>query len=163
MAHKGVPANHLKVLLRVETDECILWPYAQDHMGYGLVWHDGKTQRVHRVALKIRIGEPTKKNKYALHTPLMCHNRLCLNYRHLRWGTPADNTKDSFIDGTFAIGERSGFSKISDEKRIIIALDNRKVKDIAIHYGVSESSVVVYRRKYRSLNNDNGLILKERI
>lgn len=32
--------------------------------------------------------------------PVICHNRGCVNPRHLRWGTRQDNIADRILDGT---------------------------------------------------------------
>jgi hypothetical protein len=76
-------------LLITETDDCLEWPGAKTAGGYGRL-NAGKTSTlVHVAALEIRTGE-RPPGMDAMHS---CHNRACMNYRHLSWGTRSQNIR----------------------------------------------------------------------
>lgn len=148
MTKKGEVAKYFNESVLIETDDCILWEYSVDANGYGFIWRNNKITRAHREALIVRVGQPPEGKPYALHAPLLCHNPSCFNYRHLRWGSGRENMRDSRIDGTLNTGENHGSSKISNEMRMRIALDERSLKSIMNEYGISKSSIYYYRRMY---------------
>lgn len=99
-------------LVALETDDCILWPFGTNPGGYGRLW-DLTTRRyrsTHILALERR--EPCPEGKQAAHGP--CHNRLCMNYRHLRWATRVENAADRLRDGTAPRGNRCGMAKLTE-------------------------------------------------
>lgn len=107
-------------LLTVETDDCILWPFATNSTGYGRVGIPStpgtprnRRALVHQLVLEKRVG-PRPDGMEAAHAPVICHNRTCMNYRHLRWATRAENVLDMLSDGTATRGERST-SKLTAE------------------------------------------------
>jgi hypothetical protein len=78
-----------------ETDDCVLWPFGTSD-GYGAMYASGFGPRLtHREAL-IRRSPPPFVGALALHGP--CHDPLCMNYRHLSWGTRTDNQEDRLRD-----------------------------------------------------------------
>lgn len=95
---RGAIQETFRRLTALETDDCIEWPYGANGFGYGLIRLHGRDHLVHRLALERRVPRPDDK-PHALHTPVICHNKRCLNYRHLRWGTDADNAQDRILDG----------------------------------------------------------------
>lgn len=81
-------------------DDCLEWPYARGTNGYGHVHVDGITTTAHRVVLTLHRGDPPDPTLEAVHAPIVCHNPGCVNPRHLRWATHAENMADTIIDGT---------------------------------------------------------------
>lgn len=71
-----------------DTDECIEWPFARRN-GYGVVKIDGRVLYVHRLVLAEISGVLGDEAMHA------CHNRPCVNPRHLSWGSRAANARDS--------------------------------------------------------------------
>lgn len=137
--------GELKRLAAIETDECVVWPYATaGQRGYGLTYAPGGEKRYcHREALLRRSSPPSPEKRYAIHGP--CNNPLCMNYRHLSWGTPSQNNLDRRRDGTAPLGEANGIARLTerDVKRI---RDRYKQGDIsqeqlASQYGVATMTV----------------------
>jgi hypothetical protein len=135
-------------MIEIETDDCVIWPYPGDN-GYGRIKFNGSRTYVHSMALKIRVGD-RPPGMDAAHGP--CHNRACINYRHLRWATRSENVNDMFRDGTVCRGERRPHSKLTEslvlEIRRRVALGEKSVP-LAHEYGVSETTVRDIARRRR--------------
>lgn len=123
-----------------DTDKCIIWRHYINNEGYGSVSYKGKDYPAHRFTLGLKTGH-VQRNKMALHKPVICHNRACVNPRHLYWGDHRDNHEDSVKDKTFKVGESSHASKITESQAIEILKDTRSFKQIAEEYGLSISNV----------------------
>jgi hypothetical protein len=96
-----VPERAIEVfdrLVQIETDECVIWPGNIDAHGYGRVHFGGGSRKTHQLALERRFGRPA--GLMACHRPGIGCQQLCMNYRHLYWGTNTDNMRDKIIDGT---------------------------------------------------------------
>jgi hypothetical protein len=74
-----------RFVLRGNGDECWLWTGAIDSKGYGSMGVDGRTDRAHRVSVRLATGKPIPVGMYVDH---MCMNRQCVNPAHLRVVTP---------------------------------------------------------------------------
>jgi len=98
MAKWGEPSAFLEQALAAESDECILWPFAQMTSGYGFfkVRGGGPFFLTNRYVCHQIYGPPPFKGARALHS---CDVRHCVNKRHLRWGTARDNIMDSIARG----------------------------------------------------------------
>lgn len=75
------------------TDECILWPFGKRGR-YGRVYVNGKTVSVHRYVCERTYGPCPPDKQHAAHR---CGVHLCINPRHVRWATCAENEADKFI------------------------------------------------------------------
>lgn len=125
-AEYGAAVATFEDLMRIETDDCVHWPYYRLPNGYGVfnMVADGVRRKVyvHREALRRRVGDPpTARERYASHLPIVCHNPSCMNYRHLRWATASQNALDRKLDGTEVCGERHHAS-------VLTAVDVRVIR-----------------------------------
>ena len=107
--------EHIPWLLSVIADpgdECILFPW-QPSQTHPKLMYEGRFQSVGLVTLELS-GSPRPPGLQACHDPDICNNGRCVNPRHLRWGTAADNAADRLIAGTNACGERDGNAKLTE-------------------------------------------------
>jgi len=145
----GAPVDFLRSVAK--TDQCIDWPYLVNEAGYGQVRLDGKMMNAHRAALIIHNGKPELEGAHAAHKPIKCHNRRCVNPRHLRWATPSENMRDRALDGTQARlhGTKHGAAKLTEADVVEIRRAKTPQRKLALEYGVSLSTI-------------NGIILGKR-
>lgn len=80
--------------------ECHLWRGTVGDAGYGQIKVCGRTENAPRVALFLATGEWPPADRLALHAPVICHTKTCVNVAHLRPGTHAENSADRVADGT---------------------------------------------------------------
>lgn len=121
-------------------DECLEWPYAKNK-GYGLVTANGALHPASRWMCTLAHGEPSDEALQAAHN---CGNRGCVNPRHLRWATPAENDSDKIIHGTHSRGEQNGFAKLTEADVIEIRRKAGSVstKELSAKFGVTQSRIL---------------------
>jgi len=90
------------------SDECLPWPFGRAVYRYGAA--DGRTAS--NLVCERAHGKPRKGRNHARHT---CDNTICVNPRHLLWGSHADNMHDAAVRGLmkkpWAIGKPRGTKK----------------------------------------------------
>ena len=91
----GVKEAWLRGAVANATDECALWPFVTGDQ-YGSLRVEGKRWLAHRLALVWATGE----NPTHLDAAHACHNRRCVNPKHLSWKTRRENALDRRRDGT---------------------------------------------------------------
>lgn len=135
----GKGLRFLKSLIeQSQPDRCIIWPFGCQSAGYGMVAVEGRQYTAHRWVLVLHTGQ-NPLDKDAAHGP--CHNRLCVNPKHLSWKTRSENNADMVRDGTDARGEKCSAAKLTEAKVLAIRADSRLQKEIALDYGVRQSQI----------------------
>lgn len=124
-------------------DECLLWPYGRHKDGRAMISKSWcSTGQSSRFMCELAHGAAPSSQHEAAHS---CGNGYggCVNPRHLRWATCAENKADMILHGTRMAGERHYRAKLTAENvRMIRAMKGHKSqREIAIHFGVSRGAV----------------------
>lgn len=144
-ARKGEAQEWLRSFLAYPpaTDECVLWPFSCNRAGregYPQIAIGRRPHRVSRIVLAELVGPPPHPQSQAAHAPVICHEPRCVNPRHLRWATPADNMADKLLDGTHNRGS-AGRAELTEVRALAIYHAGGTQAAIAKRYGVSRSTV----------------------
>lgn len=119
-------------------DACWVWGGGRTGKGYGQFRRGDKMYASHRVVLQWST-QREGKDLFATHGP--CHNKGCVNPKHLSWKTPKGNAADRTRDGTEHHGEGKAQSKLTEAQVLAIRSDTRSQRQIAVAYGIAPSNV----------------------
>ena len=125
-------------------DPCIVWPFARNVDGYGVLDHEGKQVPAHRLACELRHGKPLP-GQVARHGP--CNDRGCIS--HVSWGTTAENMADKRRDRTAPRGVNHHAAKLDEGKvrQILDMLDaGHSQQSVARHFGLATVRHIVSGR-----------------
>lgn len=134
---------------------CWEWQ-AFKNKGYGMFQYKGRPWLAHRVAylLEHRLSPEDMEGVVIRH---LCHNRACVNPKHLDEGTHQDNKDDAVLAGRHARGEKTGTARLSKEDILLIreAWANRELTqaEFAEEFNISQPHVsdIVNRRRWAHL------------
>ena len=107
-----------------KSNNCWTWQGTPDtNNGYGRFYLRTKNRNfaigAHRAAFYYTYGILFNKHIYICHK---CDNPICVNPKHLFSGTQKDNIQDAVLKGRIACGEKSGLSKLTEQKVLAIRL-----------------------------------------
>ncbi len=84
-----------KVEKGASPDGCWIWAGALDGVGYPQIYMSGRRGKASHASLVLD-GRPRPVGLNALHT---CDNPICVNPKHLWWGTQLENIRDAKSKG----------------------------------------------------------------
>jgi hypothetical protein len=125
---KSTNLHRLFELMKVETDDCVEWPFSVNGHGYPQVW-DGKKNRI---ASHIVVPD-VPEGMVRFHT---CDNKNCLNRRHILVKTQSENI-------AYATGK--GRTHTSPEEReLMFSLRREGISKLGIAKRLGRSWVCVH-------------------
>lgn len=126
-------------------DACITWPGRLDKDGYGVISVGGHN-RAHRLIYSLFVGQ-IPPGMGVLHS---CDNPRCVNPKHLRYGTPAENTQDRIVRNR---QKRNKLAKLKDSDVRLIR-GGMSCAEAMAQFGIRKSSYYAARRgeNYRYLD-----------
>jgi hypothetical protein len=113
ISQKDITRFWAKVDIRGE-DECWLWKFGKFPSGYGQFWIRNTSVYASRIAYCIENSlDPFEIEEWVLHS---CDVRPCCNPKHLRGGTPKENSCDREIRNRSnrSFGEEAPRSKLTE-------------------------------------------------
>lgn len=120
---QGDPMRFIEAVLAADAAHgCVTWPYATLPTGYGHLWVDGANILASRYVCERVNGKPPTPEHDAAHS---CGrgDHGCISPLHLSWKTRSENESDKIDHGTIVRGEKSHFSKLTEQNvRDILAL-----------------------------------------
>lgn len=119
-------------------DACLLWPYAVDINGYGIMKHEGKSTHVSRIVCEAVLGAPPSTQHEVAHR---CNTPACVSPDHLRWDTHKGNMADKLTAGTHNRGERHGMSKLTVAEVRSIRASSEQSSALAVRFGVARKTI----------------------
>lgn len=141
-ADRGAALEFLERVVCSDSDECILWPFnSSKRTGYGSLRFRGRNTTAHRAALILHTGIDAPGSVQAAHAPEICHNRLCVNPRHLRWATASENEQDKALDKTVRIGEELHNAVLTNAQADMIREIPGPAWAVALAFGVSQAVI----------------------
>lgn len=140
----GNALNTLLNLISQTTDQCILWPYASNKAGYGIICIEGKNRRASAVAWELTNGTRIPKGKEACHN---CDNPPCINPRHIFAGTHKENMQDSSSKRRMTHGEKHYHARITEDIVRMIRNSNKTSKELSEQLGLNPGHICVIRQR----------------
>jgi hypothetical protein len=127
--------------LSMKTDECIMWPFGT-MARRARIQIEGVDYNVSRLICEKVYGPPPTGSHEAAHSCGKGHLG-CINWKHLRWATHAENEADKFIHGTSIRGDNNGSAKLTEQDVIEIRkLANTMSKPaLARRFGVNSTTI----------------------
>ena len=142
IAPKGSSEAFIRAHTNFDADNCVLWPFRKNALGYGYAVVNGKQRRAHNWMCRIVHGDPPAGKPHCAHS---CGNPSCVNPKHLRWASGAENASDRYAHGTITYGSKSGRTKLTEDDVLAIRAAGNDLVHLARKFGVSKGCIVKIR------------------
>lgn len=123
-----------------DDDECLIWPFGASDHGRGQATLAGKHMSAPRAMCMLAHGKPPTERHHAAHSCGNGHSG-CINPKHLRWATPAENEADKMEHGTLRRGTEINTNKLGEDDVMAIRASAESGVALARRYGVTPSAV----------------------
>lgn len=146
-ARRGEALKAFRELIALETNDCVLWPFGIGSHGYGDLCHvfaDERKTNTHVASCALAHGD--RRRDKAVEVEHVCGVRLCINPRHLRWASSAENNRRKREHGTLLFGERHPIAKLTEKQIIEIRAATGPQWLIAERFGVHQTCISAVRR-----------------
>ncbi len=137
------------------SDDCLVWPFAINAFGYGILKAGTRTLVASRVMCAMAHGQPPTPDHEAAHS---CGNPQCVNPKHIRWATAKENHADKIGHGTNGAGEKSNFAKLRAGAMLAIRESDEPSAELARRFDVT-TRTVRHIRGGRTWNPEHALTL----
>lgn len=125
-------------------DDCWIWTGTLNAYGYGVIGSIGRQMKAHRLSYEMASG-PIPEGLLVLHSCPGGDNPKCVNPRHLRCGTIADNNRDREERTPVGKGAQSPSAKVTlaqcQELYELVVVQGWSRLAAADHGGVSRSLI----------------------
>lgn len=123
-------------------DWCLVWPFARDKHGRGMMGFNGQHYWAHRFMCRLVKGDPPTAEHTAAHSCGNGHGG-CINPHHLDWKTQAENLEDCREHGTMVRTHGGNVRRLMGEeiKAIKLARGFQTQCQLAAKFGISEGTV----------------------
>lgn len=95
---KGKGIAWIKANVNYAGDDCLIWPFARNNYGYGLVGINNKVEKASRIMCEFVHGPAPADKPQAAHNCGNGHGGCC-NPRHLEWKDNSENQIDRRLHG----------------------------------------------------------------
>lgn len=119
-------------------DDCLIWPYNRYRHGYAAGRRGGTHTTAHRLMCELAHGPAPSPQHDAAHS---CHNRGCVNPRHLRWATKIENQHDRIENDTHIRGRKNPNAKLSEADVLAIRSSIDTTRSLADRFSITPSTV----------------------
>ena len=123
------------------TNECWEWQGGVSTWGYGVINIKGKLRGAHLFSKEIAEGKQKPKSLDTCHT---CDNRICVNPKHLYWGTRQQNIDDAWARDRMPHGEDAPQAKLSESEVVQLREEyaaDASIPDLIEKYRIAESTI----------------------
>lgn len=128
-------------------NDCLIWPFDAMSKGQGLIrLSSGHNMVASRYMCVLAHGEPPTPEHEAAHNCGKGHLG-CVNPKHLRWATRAENLDDMIGHGTRLVGAKNPMAKLTEEHVRTIRKSFAPAKEIAAEYGIDPNHVSSIRAR----------------
>jgi hypothetical protein len=155
-AGHGKPLSFIEGIIAafVAGDDCIDWPYRPNTGGYGRVAGKGAHVLVCELAHGPNPQVPDGPRMQVRH--YVCGRPICVNPKHLCWGTAAEDAEDRARHGTALFGERTPSAKLTEQEVRLIRASSETHAALARQLGVNVRTVQLVRKgvTWKHITND---------